>query len=133
MKLLTYNDVNMGVEKLHIYDIDIYGAETKKISRFKVEDEIFIYLDKYRDFLFSFYSAMDSFIGNSAFFFLFGEYGNELASSLREIIEINGKMEIVNKNEKSIISSILNNEELETIHLDNIFFLSSGFRKYFYI
>jgi len=125
MKLLPYNDVNMGVEKLHIYDIDIYAAETKKISRFKVEDEIFKYLDKYISCLSSFSMAMSSYYAYTLFYFQFGgdgEDGKELESSLREMKEIYDKMEIVNKNKDSVNLSIINNERLETIHLEGISF-----------
>jgi hypothetical protein len=122
MKLLPYNDVNKGIEKLHIYDIDIYGAETKKISRFKVEDEIYKYLGKYMDCLSSFSTEMFKFSIYTFLFFQFGEYGKELESALREMKEIYGKMETVNKNKESIILTILNNEQLEAIYLENIIF-----------
>jgi len=125
MKLLPYFDNNMGVEKLHIYDIDIYGAETKKISGFKVEDEIYKYLEKYSNCLSSFHMAMTSFIANTFFFFEFGENGKELQASLYEMKDLYDKIETVNKNKESIILSILNNEQLESICLRKIYYFRS--------
>jgi len=120
MKLLPFFDDKMSVEKLHIFNIDIYGADTKKISYFKVEEEIFKYLNKYHKCLSSFSMAMTNFYGHTFTFFQFGEYGEELESVLREMKEIYDNMKIVNKNKESIILSILNNDQLETINLNHI-------------
>jgi len=115
MKLLPFFDEKMSIEKLHIFEIDIYGSDTKKISRLKVEEEIFNYLNKYNNCLSSFYMAMTGFL-----FLEFEEYGKKSENALREIKEIYDNMELVNKNKESIIFSVLNNDQLENIHLERI-------------
>jgi len=120
MKLLPFFDEKMSVEKLHIFDIDIYGADTRKISRFKVEEEIFKYLSKYNNCLSSFFMAMSGFYTYSFAYFEFKEDKKELESCLREMKEINFILKIVNKYKESIIQSIINNEQLKEIILEHL-------------